>query len=606
MDVALPVVTGATALVASLALTPMVRRAAIARGWVCQPRADRWSSRTVALMGGVAIVAATSLSLLVSGVGTTGPARSVFLSSLFMFLVGAIDDRISVRPHLKLLAQVLAAVAVVESGLRFGFPGHGGAVFDHLLTIFWLVGIGNAFNLLDNMDGLCAGVATVAGGCLVLVGVAVGDQEAAAMSAALAGACLGYLRYNRAPASIFMGDCGSLFIGHWLACAALLPKRTGLAEGGIVGAMVVPVMIMLIPLMDTTLVTLSRKWFRRPISTGGRDHSSHRLVAVGLSETGAVGLLCALGALGGLSALALLFTDWYWTTALLPLVMLTVALLGWYLLRVRVYHETATLADLLNQTPIPLLAQHRYRRRMGEVLFDTAAIAFGLYVAFVLRFEGAMARSEVLDVFRGAMPLVVAAHLVAYFAAGVYRGMWRYTSARDIPRFALGALGGAVLSAALLTAFRRGDGFARAIYVINAMCQFLLLAGTRVSLRLMRDWFRERSTDARPALVVGLAEHAEPTLRRLLLSNGWGVQPLGAITESRQLVGLELLGVPVLGTSSEIGDVLEGIDVSEVLLIDEHYPQDAWDTIRRAAGAAGIAARVVRSVIEADDYPTGG
>ncbi|MBI5833164.1 MAG: hypothetical protein HZB16_12785 [Armatimonadetes bacterium] len=599
----MPLVTGLLALVLALVFTPMVRGHALRRGWVCYPRADRWSKRTVALMGGVSIVASVTVASCALVGRFDHRALALLGSSLLMFAVGAVDDRISVKPHTKLISQVVAATILVQSGLRFGLPGDGLRLLDQLLTIFWIVFVGNAFNLLDNMDGLCAGIACVASFCLAAIGLKTGDPVGAALSAAMGGACLGYLRYNRYPASVFMGDCGSLFIGHFLAGATLLvPGATG--QRSVLSIVALPTLVMLIPLMDTGLVTVSRKWFGRPISQGGRDHSSHRLVAIGMSEPAAVRLLCAVSAVGGASALAVLYLEWWLASVLLPTMLLLVGLLAWYLLRVRVYDETASLTELLNQTPIPLLAQHRYRRRIGEVLFDTTAIALGLYIAYVLRFEGDLARPEVLASFGGAMPLVLATHLSAYFIAGVYRGIWRYTSAPDLPRFLMAVAMGTGFCVLALAITGRSMMNSRSVLLINALVQFNLLAGTRISLRLMRDRLRSVATDHRPVLLVGASDRAEPALRRLLMTRQWGIRPTGLICEEESTVGLRMMGVPVVGTSHDIRELVDGKAVSEVLLIDDTYPREAWERIRRACRDMGVTTRVVRNSLEPDEGPT--
>ena len=520
-----------------------------------------------------------------------------------MFLVGVVDDRISIKPHTKLLSQVVAATILVQSGLRFGLPGDSLRLIDQLLAIFWVVFVGNAFNLLDNMDGLCAGIACVTSFCLAAIGIKTGDPTGAALTTALGGACLGYLRYNRYPASVFMGDCGSLFIGHFLAGATLLvPGATG--QRSVLSIVALPTLVMLIPLMDTGLVTISRKWFGRPISQGGRDHSSHRLVAIGMSEPAAVRLLCAVSAVGAASALAVFYLEWWLASVLLPTMLLLVGLLAWYLLRVRVYGDTASLTELLNQTPVPLLAQHRYRRRIGEVLFDTTAITLGLYIAYVLRFEGDMARPEVVASFTSAMPLVLASHLTAYFIAGVYRGIWRYTSAPDLPRFLVAVIGGTGLCLLALAVTGRNLMDSRSLVLINAMVQFNLLAGTRISLRLMRDRLRSVASDHRPVLLVGANDRSEPALRRLLLTRQWGVHPTGLICEEESTVGLRMMGVPVVGTSHDIRELIDGNQVSEVVLIDDAYPREGWERIRRACRDKNIPTRVVRSSLEPDEGPT--
>ncbi len=182
-----------------------------------------------------------------------------------------------------------------------------------MLTLVWIVGITNAFNLLDNMDGLCAGTTLVAGAFLLtaLAGDA-GAGQRPLYFATLLGATAGFLVYNVHPASIFMGDTGSLFLGLNVAAITLLANPGSPERSGLVSVVVAPVLLLLIPIFDTTLVTALRLLSGRRPSQGGRDHVSHRLVAIGLSEPRAVATLWALAAAGGMASMLLQIRDHSW------------------------------------------------------------------------------------------------------------------------------------------------------------------------------------------------------------------------------------------------------------------------------------------------------
>src|SRR5882757_5930892 len=257
-------VAGVAALVASLAMTPLVRAFARRIGAVAKPKADRWHTKPTAMMGGVAIV-----------IAVIGPA-------LALFLVGLTDDFFHIKPYQKLIGQLLGASAVVWFGLVLPWTPY--STVNMLITLFWLVGITNAVNMLDNMDGLAAGVSAIAAAFLALNFIANQQWLEAVMLATFAGALLGFLLYNHHPASIFMGDCGSMFVGFFLASSALLSGTGGGRSRSVVAVLAVPVLVLLVPIFDTAFVTLMRKKAGRSASQGGRDHTSHRLVALGLSE----------------------------------------------------------------------------------------------------------------------------------------------------------------------------------------------------------------------------------------------------------------------------------------------------------------------------------
>ncbi|HYU26841.1 MAG TPA: MraY family glycosyltransferase, partial [Thermoanaerobaculia bacterium] len=278
-------IAGGAGFLASLALTPAVRALARSRGMVAKPKSDRWHTRPTAMLGGMAIAIAVLGSVLLL-LPQTRENVIVMAASAALFVVGLADDFLHIKPYQKLIGQLLAAAAVVALGLIL--PWTASYVVNVLITLFWLVGITNAVNMLDNMDGLAVGVCAIAAAFLAMNFYA-GDQlPQALMLIAFAGALVGFLVYNHHPASIFMGDCGSMFVGFFLA-ASVLAAGTGSGRSRSVAAVLaVPVLVLLVPIFDTTLVTLMRKLAGRPASQGGRDHTSHRLVALGLSEKHAV------------------------------------------------------------------------------------------------------------------------------------------------------------------------------------------------------------------------------------------------------------------------------------------------------------------------------
>jgi UDP-GlcNAc:undecaprenyl-phosphate GlcNAc-1-phosphate transferase len=266
---------------ASLAITPAFRLLSQRLGQVARPQEDRWHSQSTALFGGLAIALVTLAGgLMIPG---AGQIAILIVSGALIAGFGFLDDVLSLKPSTKLIAQIIIASIL----LFFGFRLHWmqSMLGDAMLTVFWIVGVTNAFDLLDNMDGLCAGTAIIAG-VFMLMGVVggAGVTPDGLYLATLIGATAGFLVYNFYPASIFMGDTGSLFLGLNLAAMALVDKpRTGAATG-LLPIVAGPVLPLLLPIFDTTLVTAMRMLSGRNPSRGGRDHTSHRLVAVGLSE----------------------------------------------------------------------------------------------------------------------------------------------------------------------------------------------------------------------------------------------------------------------------------------------------------------------------------
>jgi UDP-GlcNAc:undecaprenyl-phosphate GlcNAc-1-phosphate transferase len=294
------VVGGLSAFLFGLLLTPLARALAHHKGVVAAPRKDRWHQKPTAMLGGVAIYQAFALGCLIFA-PEYAELYPILMAATLMFATGLVDDLVQIKPQMKLAAQLGVALIVVYAGGRLHWTNS--EAVNVALTIFWLVGITNAINLLDNMDGLAGGVSWIASLFLLITFLLNGQLDEALVAALLWGALLAFLVFNFNPASIFMGDCGSLFLGFLLGAMPLLTNRNSSPHLAI--TVLTPILLLVVPIFDTCLVTVMRKLAGRAISQGGRDHSSHRLVALGLSERGAVGVLYLLQTVSGLLALVI-------------------------------------------------------------------------------------------------------------------------------------------------------------------------------------------------------------------------------------------------------------------------------------------------------------
>src|SRR5918998_2740298 len=369
----------AAALALSLALTPLVRAFARRYDIIARPRSDRFSKRPTAMLGGVAIYLSVLAAYLLF-VPHTREGWVVMGASTALFVVGLVDDFLHIKPYQKLIGQVLGASAVVYFGLLL--PWGWGASVAMAVTIFWLIGITNAINLLDNMDGLAAGISAIAAVFIAANFADNGQMTEALMLAVFAAGLLGFLVYNSKPATVFMGDCGSMFVGFFLASTALLSAEGGRGRSFLV-VVAVPVLILFIPIFDTTLVTVVRKLSGRAASQGGRDHTSHRLVALGLSERRAVWMLYAFAAASGV--LALLVREFEYHVGIFAVLGFTVllTLVGVYLAGVKVYDEEEV-AAARGRVLVSFLVDLSYKRRIFEVLLDVALVILAYYFSYVL------------------------------------------------------------------------------------------------------------------------------------------------------------------------------------------------------------------------------
>jgi UDP-GlcNAc:undecaprenyl-phosphate GlcNAc-1-phosphate transferase len=291
-----------SAFVLAVGVTPLVRRLAVKLGVVDKPAARKLHASTTPLLGGAAIYLAFIATLAILGDRFyIQQVIGILLGATLCSFMGLWDDRLGLGALVKLVGQCAAAVILILSGIQVRvLPSQA---LNIGVTIFWMVGITNALNLLDNMDGLSGGVGATAAVFFLLLAVMSGQYLVGALAAALLGACAGFLFYNFNPASIFMGDTGSLFLGFVLAAVGI---KLRFPDNVHFVTWMIPVVVLGLPIFDTTLVVISR--LRRglnPLTTPGKDHVSHRLVKMGFTQREAVLILYLVCAVFGIVAMFL-------------------------------------------------------------------------------------------------------------------------------------------------------------------------------------------------------------------------------------------------------------------------------------------------------------
>ncbi|MBX3053751.1 MAG: undecaprenyl/decaprenyl-phosphate alpha-N-acetylglucosaminyl 1-phosphate transferase [Caldilineaceae bacterium] len=289
------ILMAASALIFAIGGTPVARWAALRLGIIDQPAARKIHASPVPLLGGAAIYGAFILALIFFGdLFYVSEVVAIFVGATLCSLAGALDDQRGLGSYTKLAVQILAAGILIYGGVQVRLFGHW---LDMGITILWVVGITNAFNLLDNMDGLSGGIAMIAAVFFTLLAALSNQYLVGILAAALAGACAGFLIYNWNPAHIFMGDTGSLFIGFLLAAVGI---KMRFPANSVAVTWMIPVLVLGLPIFDTTLVFISRlRKGLNPLTTPGKDHISHRLARITGSRREAV-LICYLiaGAIG--------------------------------------------------------------------------------------------------------------------------------------------------------------------------------------------------------------------------------------------------------------------------------------------------------------------
>jgi UDP-GlcNAc:undecaprenyl-phosphate GlcNAc-1-phosphate transferase len=590
----------AVSLVLCFGLTPVVRRLARRWGFVAKPKIDRWHKKPTAMMGGVGIWMAVVITY-IALVPHTGQGWVVIGAASFLFLVGLVDDLLSIKPYQKLIGQVIGAAIVVNYGLVL--PWTRSLPANMVITIFWLIGITNAVNLLDNMDGLATGIAAIAASFLTFNFISGHQPIEAMMMAVFAAALLGFLVYNSNPASIFMGDSGSMFIGFFLASAALVNVSGGRSRS-FVPVLAVPILVLFIPIFDTTFVTILRKLSGRAASQGGRDHTSHRLVALGMSERRAVWMLYGLAALSGVLAVMVRSAKSDVSLALIAGFTLGLTLLGVYLAGVKGYDEVAQVGEARDKPLYAFLVDFSYKRRIFEVLLDVVLIVLAYWSAYAIKFEP-FSNSPAWKLFLRTLPVVVVVRLAAFLLFGVYRGIWRYTGIDDLMAFAKAVAAGSLVSVVIVLFKFRFEGYSRAIFVIDALVMLSLLAGSRIAFRFFRQVLpAANGNKARRVLIYGAGDAGELLLRELLNNRDLGYAPVGFMDDDPKKQGKVIHGFRVFGGNGLLKRVVREQQVEQVLISSPRISAERIAEIWSECEAQNIELKRMSIKIEnISDYP---
>jgi len=573
----------AVAFAITLAVTPLVR--ALARRWglVATPKTDRWHKKPTAMMGGVAIwLAVVSTWLLL--MPHTPHGWVVIGASTFLFLVGLADDLLHTKPYQKLIGQVMGSAVVIYYGLAL--PWSRFASLNLIFTIFWLVGITNAINLLDNMDGLAAGIAAIASGFLALNFLSGGQPVEALMLAVFAASLLAFLVYNSHRASIFMGDCGSMFIGFFLASSALMNLSGGRSRS-FLPVLAVPILVLFIPIFDTTFVTILRKLSGRAASQGGRDHTSHRLVALGMSEQRAVMMLYLFATLSGSLAVLVQQLKADVSVALIAGLIVVLTLLGVYLAGVKIYDDGEQ-APAHEKPSFGFLIDLSYKRRIFEVLLDVILISLSYWSAYAIKF-GPYQNDVQWRLFLRTLPVLVFVRLGAFLLMGVYRGIWRYTGIGDLVLFAKAVALGSVVSLLILLFRFHFQGFSRTVFMIDGVVMLLLLSGSRMTFRFFRQMLpATKVKDGRRILIFGAGDAGELLLRELLNNRDLRYAPVAFLDDDVRKQGKVIHGLRVFDGNGSLRKLVSEQRIEEVLISSLRISDERLTRIQRECEAEQV------------------
>ncbi len=555
----------------SVACVPVVKRVAVHYGIISHPKNDRWHKTPIPLLGGAAIYVATVAAFTIMS-GWDQHTLIILGAGTVIFVLGMIDDFKRLSPPIKLIVEIAVAAFIIVFGLQWDITGN--AALDVIITVLWAVGITNAFNLLDNMDGLSAGIAGITGVVIFLCLFGNNQSPTALLLASLIGAALGFLVYNFNPASIFMGDSGSLFIGFMLSSIVLVPEIK--LPGQLLQIVILPVLIFLIPIFDTSYVVFMRKLSGVDAMKGGKDHTSHRLVRVGLSERGAVIVIYGISVLSGTMAYLGRFMSVYVYIELIFLFTITLVFLGVYLSKIKVHEISGN-----EKGAISIIVNVTYKRRIFEIILDLVIIFISIYGAYILRFEGDAFKANIVMLFKS-LPIILGIQIVSFYIAGIYKGVWKYTGTHEVWTIIKGIVIGVGFSMLAILLIWRFSNYSRTVFIIYAIILFMLMALSRYTYKSFDYLFKKSNGVAYKKVVIyGAGDSGEFAINEILNNEMLELTPVCFIDDDAMKHGRSIHGYPVAGGIGNLEKIIKNRNIDEVIISTPKIKEDKIKMIRQ-------------------------
>lgn len=541
-------------------LTPIIRFIAKKYQIVSQVSDERWSKDTIPLLGGISLwLTFILMTLLFADISIE--IIAIIIGSSGVFFLGFVDDVFGLNPQFKLVGQIIISSLIITSGIVIKIIPY--PVISIPLTIFWIVGITNAFNLLDNMDGLSTGIAFIASIIIFIFSLKNGNFAVASLAIIVSGSTLGFLKYNFKPASIFMGDCGSMFIGFLLAILAIL--GTWQHATNLVGTLLVPILVLGIPIFDTSFVTVTRKLRGMPVSQGGKDHISHRLVSLGLSEKKAIFFLYIFSLSIGLATIFLIDKPW------ILVIMGIMIAIGLYILSMFLGEKDKfrdgfeIKEELVKKRSLKAKPTTLSKRRIMEILIDLILITVAYFSAYLIRYEGVMSETN-MKLFINSLPWIIMIKFGVFSYMGLYGSMWRYVGIRDVINILKATLLSSLFIIAVILMYYRFKDYSRSVFIIDWLLTLILIGGVRLMMRSLREYFENYRKDGKKVMIVGAGDAGELLLREIRNNPSIDLRVVGFIDDNPKKHKAKIHGVKVLGNTEDISRLSKEKKVDEVLI----------------------------------------
>lgn len=586
----------------SLVFTPIVRSIALKKGLVSHPRADRWHKHPTAILGGISIYSASIISAFILGIINKN-TLGLFIGATFLFIIGLFDDKFHIKPYTKLFLQIIAACIAIFFASGIGLPINRLLIIP--LILIWIVGVTNSFNLLDNIDGLAAGIAAVSSLMIFFSSLIFANNTLGMLSLVLAGAALGFLPYNLNPAKIFMGDSGSMFLGYSLAVISISGTTRHISN--LFATILIPVFILSVPIFDTIFVMIIRKLRGRKIFEGGIDHTSHRLVALGLSPRKTVFLLYIISIAFGLIALSYSRLDIFLISVIAFLAIVILLFFGVFLSETLFYNdaliEYKKWQSLMNNKTV-LNNILLYKRRVLEVLLDLAFICLAYYSAYFLRFEGSLLTGN-LQLIEKSLVWLVLIKISVFYIFGLYRGVWKYISISELLTIFKAVSLGSAFSIIIFTMLFRFQDFSRAVFFIDWLLLLFLVSGYRILFRVLGELFSQVGRKGKNVLIFGAGDAGESVIREIKRNKALNYNPVGFIDDDPSKVGYKIQGIPVLGTRDRIKDLVLTENIEEIIIAMPSLNAEIFYDIVKICKGCGVSYRKIKGILDKEEIIDG-
>lgn len=599
----------------SLVITPLIRLLA-KKANICDIPSERKIHRkSMPLLGGVPIFISLNLTLLLGFILNNTYIKELLLSrwrlllacQIIILTMGIYDDIKKIQPRIKFLFQISVGIILILFG--FGIhtisnPFSGNVIhlglFSIPVTILWLVGITNALNLVDGLDGLAAGTSLIV--CATIFAISYFNQNIGIglVSLILAGSILGFLRYNFYPAKIFLGDSGSLLLGFLLAVLSI----EGSSKGATLVAVLAPILALGLPIMDT-LLSMIRRFsksidlvnyrakngrLKAAISNGismfeaDKDHIHHRLLKLGFSHKKAVIVLYSICV--GLCIVAFLTVAWAnFNITLFLFAILVSVFIGIKSLN---YRELKVLESGIL---LPLFKFPIIDKKLFQAFFDLLVISFSYYLSFILVLRNFGGLEKTL--FIKTLPFVLALKIIIFYISGLYKSSWRYSSIHDIIKIIKALVLSSVCSIFVLVLIFGMKTFGGIIFFI--MDFYLLLsfvAGYRVSFRILDSFYHRNSADnGKKILIYGAGNKGSTVLKEIRRNGSYFFSPVGFIDDDIDKKGKILHSYPIFGSIEDLERVVNKNEISEIIISTRKIGKEKMKKLKEFCKQKGITMR---------------